>query len=93
MFLASVLTVLCGLWSSVLWQVQAQWGFQLGAAAIFFFGSWLHVRDWLEDRWTWQAWGRLILAFVLPMVAMVLTLEALRYSVCQTIRDIVIPKN
>ena len=93
MFIASVLTVLCGLWSIVLWQVRAPWLFQLGAAAIFFFASWIHMRDWLEERWTWRAWGRLILAFTLPAAALVLTLESQGYLVCQTIRDLVIPKN
>ena len=93
MVIASVLTVLCGLWSIVLWHVRAPWQFQLGAAAIMFFASWIHMRDWLEERWTWRAWGRLILAFTLPAAALVLTLESQGYFVCQTIRDLVIPKN
>ena len=93
MFLAAVASLLLLGWMSVLDRVLAPWPYQLGAAAIMFFASWIHMRDWLEERWTWRAWGRLILAFTLPAAALVLTLESQGYSVCQTIRDLVIPKN
>ena len=90
--MGGVTSLLLALWQVVLSDVKAPWPTQLGAAAILFFASWIHSRDWLEERWTWRAWLRFLLAVVIPSVMLVLILEALKYPVCQTIRDVVFPR-
>ena len=90
MFLAAVLSLLLAGWVGVLDQVRAPWPYQLGAAAVLFFASWVHSRDWLEERSTWRAWGRLILAVVPPAAVIVFALEARGYPVWRTIRTFVL---
>lgn len=89
MFLASLLSLLLWGWALLLAQeLRAPWPYQLGAAAILFFASWMRSRDWLEDRWTWRAWLRIVLSTVLPFAALVVGLEVQGYSVWEKLRDL-----
>ena len=87
-FLAGVLSLLlCG-WMQLLAQVvHAPWPYQLGVAAILFFASWRSSRDWLEERWSWHAWLRIVLSTVLPFVGLVLLLELQGYRVWDALRN------
>lgn len=87
-FLAGVLSLLLWVWTVLLFQeVRAPWPYQLGAAAILFFASWRSSRDWLEERWSWRAWLRIVLSTVLPFVALVLLLEVQGYRVWNVLRN------
>ncbi len=87
-FLAGVLSLLLGGWMQLLVQVDhAPWPYQLGAAAILFFASWRSSRDWLEERWSWRAWLRIVLSTALPFVGLVLLLELQGYRVWDTLRN------
>ncbi len=88
MFLAGVLSLLhCGWMQLLAQEVHAPWPYQLGAAAILFFASWRSSRDWLEERWSWHAWLRIVLSTVLPFVVLVLLLELQGYRVWNVLRD------
>ena len=87
-FLAGVLSLLLWGWTLLLAQeLHAPWPYQLGAAAILFFASWRSSRDWLEERWSWRAWLRIVVSAALPFIALVLILELHGYRVWNVLRD------
>lgn len=87
-FLAGVLSLLLWGWTVLLFEgVSAPWPYQLGAATILFFASWRSSRDWLEERWSWLAWLRIVLGTALPFVVLVLLLELQGYSVWKVLRN------
>lgn len=88
LFLASVLSLLLAGWSRLLWEIHAPWLYQLVPAATLLFASWVHARDWLEERWTWRAWLKIVLAVLLPAAELVLALEVQGYPLWKTLRDL-----
>ncbi len=87
LFLASVLSLLLAGWSMLLWEIHAPWLYQLVPAATLLLASWVHARDWLEERWTWRVWLKIVIAVLLPAAELVLALEVQGYPLWKTLRD------
>ena len=87
LFLAGVLSLLLAGWSRLLWEIHVPWPYQLVPAATLLFASWVHARDWLEERWTWRAWLKIVVAILLPAAELVLALEVQGYPLWKTLRD------
>jgi hypothetical protein len=87
MFAASLLSLLLAGWSKLLWDVHAPWVYQLAPAATLLFASWIHSRDWLEERTSWVAWLKVVAAVLLPAIDVVVALEIQGYPLWQTLRD------
>ncbi len=87
LFLAGVLSLLLAGWSRLLWEIHAPWPYQLVPAATLLFANWVHARDWLEERWTWRAWLKIVVAVLLPASELVLALELQGYPLWKTLRD------
>ena len=93
MFLACVLSLLLAAWSAFLFQnLHAPWPYQLVPAVTLLFASWVHARDWLEERWTWRAWMKIAVAVLLPAAELVLALELQGYPLWETLRDLTTPR-
>jgi ABC-type transport system involved in multi-copper enzyme maturation permease subunit len=87
LFLASVLSLLLAGWSRLLWDVQAPWVYQLVPAVTLLFASWVHARDWLEERTSPRAWLKVAAAVLIPATELVLILEVQGYPLWATLRD------
>ena len=87
LFLAGVLSMLLAGWSRLLWEIHVPWPYQLVPAASLLLASWVHARDWLEERWTWRAWLKIVVAVLLPAAELVLALEVQGYPLWKTLRD------
>lgn len=87
LFLAGVLSLLLAGWSRLLWEIHAPWLYQLVPAATLLLASWVHARDWLEERWTWRAWLKIVVVVLLPAAELVLALEVQGYPLWKTLRD------
>lgn len=87
LFLASVLSLLLAGWSQLLWVIDAPGLYQLVPAATLLLASWVHASDWLEERWTWRAWLKIVVAVLLPAAELVLALEIQGYPLWKTLRD------
>ncbi|MBC7819805.1 MAG: hypothetical protein IAG10_23215, partial [Planctomycetaceae bacterium] len=87
LFLAGVLSLLLAGWSRLLWEIHAPFLYQFVPAATLLFASWVHSRDWLEERWAWRAWLKIAAAVLLPAAELVLALEVQDYPLWKTLRD------
>ncbi|MFM9964218.1 MAG: hypothetical protein ACKV2Q_23685 [Planctomycetaceae bacterium] len=87
LFLASVLSALLAGWSWLLWEIHAPFVYQFVPAATLLLTSWVHSRDWLEDRRTARAWLKIGCAVLLPLAELVLLLAVQGYPLWKTLRD------